>query len=117
MYNVVYMAFLGAVKRMPPRRRRIVQRVEEEGSKYGSGGQTPPPPPHPPQMPDFRQFWQAFMASAPRAVERAPAEGCTPALFLRLHPTKFHGNEGAIAADDWLTSYEGLAETAKCTNE
>jgi hypothetical protein len=110
---------------MPPRRRRIVQRVEEEGSTHGSGGQTPPPPPpplpHPPppplKMPNFRLFWEALMAAAPRAAERAPVEGCTPTQFLRLHPPEFHGNKGAIAANDWLTSYEGLAETAKCTDK
>jgi len=72
MYNVVYVAFLGAVKRMPPRRRRIVQRVEEEGSTHESGGQTPPPPRSPPsstQMPDFRLFWEALMATTPMAIE------------------------------------------------
>jgi len=68
-------------------------------------------------MPDFRQFWEAFMAAAPRAAKPAPAEGCTATLFLRLHPFEFHGNEGAIAADDWLTSYEELAKTVKCTDD
>jgi hypothetical protein len=57
------------------------------------------------------------MAAAPRAAERAPVEGCTPAQFLRLHPSEFRGNEGAIAADNWFTSDEGLAETAKFTDE
>jgi len=104
---------------MPPRQRRPPRRYRDEGSVHGSGGEAPPPPPPSPplQMPDFGLFWEALMAAAPRAAERAPVEGCTPADFLQLRPPEFQGNEGAIAADDWLTSYEGLAETAKCTNE
>ncbi|XP_062144310.1 uncharacterized protein LOC133851756 isoform X3 [Alnus glutinosa] len=114
-------------KSMPPRQRRVPRRYRDKESACGSGSEAPPPlsppppppppPPLPPQMPDFGLFWEALMAAVPRAAERAPVVSCTPAQFLGLHPPEFHGDEGAIAANDWLTSYEGLAERAKCTDE
>jgi len=30
---------------------------------------------------------------------------------------KFYGNEGPIAADDWITSHEDLADSLRCTEE
>ncbi len=107
------MTFLCVDKIMPPKQRRAPRRVREEEFMHGGGGAVPPPPPlpPPPYMPNFRQFWVALMAAAPRQAERVVAFGYSSAHFFRHNSPEFQGNEGPIATDNWITSHEDLADS------
>jgi len=114
------MAFHCADKNMPPRQRRVPRRYLDEEHVRGCGGDAPPPPPPPPPpsqyMSDFRLFWDALLAAAPRPAENAPVVGCSSIHFSGHKSPNFYGDEGPIAADDWLTSHEDLTQTLHCTD-
>jgi hypothetical protein len=102
---------------MPPRRPRVVRRMRDVESVHGCDDEMPPPPPPPPQyMHDFRQFWDALFAAAPRPVEHAPVVGCSFVHFSRHNSSNFYREKGPIAADGWLTSHENLTETLHYTD-
>jgi hypothetical protein len=80
------------------------------------GGDSPPPPLPLPHMPDFGQLWVALMAAILKHAEHAEVVGCPSTTFLRHSSPMFDGNEGPIAADDWITSFEDLADALSCTD-
>jgi hypothetical protein len=103
---------------MPPRLRTPSHNeVEESSVGDRAGGDSPPlpPPPPPPQMPDLAQFWAALIAAAPGQGERNVV-GCSSATFFRHNSPVFDGNEGSLAADNWITSFEDLADAVRCTD-
>jgi hypothetical protein len=103
---------------MPPRLRTPSHNEVEEssvGDRAGGDSPPPPPPPPPPQMPDLAQFWAALIAAAPGQGERNVV-GCSSATFFRHNSPVFDGNEGSLAADNWITSFEDLADAVRCTD-
>jgi hypothetical protein len=67
-------------------------------------------------MLDFRLFWDALLAVAPRPAEHAPVVGCSSVHFISHKSPDFYGDEGPVAIVDWLTSHEDLTETLHCTD-
>jgi hypothetical protein len=57
------------------------------------------------------------MVAAPRQAERIVAVGCSSAHFFRHNSLDFYGNEGPIAADDWVTFHKDLVDSLHCTEE
>jgi len=109
-------------KTMPPRQRPPLHNGEEESSVGDqAGGDTPPPspppppPPPPPQMPDLAQFWAALIAVVLGHRERNMV-GCSSATFFRHNSPVFDGNEGPMAVDNRITSFEDLADALRCTD-
>jgi mRNA deadenylase 3'-5' endonuclease subunit Ccr4 len=83
----------------------------------------PPSPPPPPQMPDmakFRandmQFMMTMMAAMPRQGEQNEMAGCSSANFFRHNSPMFDGSAGPLAADNWFTNFQDLADALWCTD-
>jgi len=83
-----------------------------------TGRHTPPfPPPPPPPTSDLGQFVAALIAAIPRQVENVDAIGCSSIAFFKHSPPVFNGSEGPLEADEWITSFEDLADTLSCTED
>jgi hypothetical protein len=120
-------AFHCADKNMPPRKCKPPRRYRDEELVHGNGGEAPPhppppppqpfPPPPPPPMPDLGQFVAALIAAIPRQVENVDAIGCSSIAFFKHIPPVFNGSEGPLEADEWITSFEDLANTLSCKED
>jgi hypothetical protein len=110
----VYVAFHCPDKNMPHRQRKPPRRYRDEKSVHESGDEAPPPPP--PPLPDMGQVVAALMAVIPRHGERNNMVGCPSITFFKHKPPMFDGSEGPIAADDWIATFEDLANALSCTD-
>jgi hypothetical protein len=100
---------------MPPRQRKPPRRYRDEESVHGSGGKASPPPP-PPPMPNMGQAVAALMVAIARHGERNDMVGCPSNTFFKHNPPMFDGSEGPIAADDWIATFEDLADALSYTD-
>jgi hypothetical protein len=86
-------------------------------NRPGGNSLSPPPPPPPPSpMPNMTQFLVALMASMPRPIEQNDTVGCSSADFLKHNSPMFDGSEGPMAADNWISNFQDLADTLRCTD-
>jgi hypothetical protein len=92
-------------------------------SRASSDSPPPTPPPLPPQMPDLAQFWATFtqfmttmMVAMPGRGEHHNTVSCSSTNFGH-NSLMFDGSEGPLAADNWISTCEDLADALRCTND
>jgi hypothetical protein len=63
------------------------------------------------------QILVALMAALPRQGEPQATVSCSSVDFFRYNSPVFDGSEGPIVAEDWITSFDDLADALSCTDE
>jgi hypothetical protein len=63
------------------------------------------------------KFLATLMVAIPRQLERVEVVGCSSTTFFKHNSPVFDRRGKPMATDDWVASFEDLANALRCTDE